>query len=118
MTQATKDPAAEIEAAERRATQARERLTDDLHKLQTKLNPKTLARDAARTAKDAGQSYARAGVDVAKQNPAPVAGAVAVTGLFLLRGRIGRLFRRKKKLTVPAQPKAPQPTYSDQGDLA
>lgn len=102
----TRDPAAEISAAERRATQARERLTDDLHRLQAKLNPRTLAKDAVRSASDAGQSAATSGIDYARANPAPVAGAVAVTGLFLFRHRIARLFRRKKKLTVPAQPVA------------
>lgn len=108
------DPAADINAAERRATQARERLTNDLHRLQAKLNPKTLARDVARNAADAGQNAASTGLDYARANPAPVAGAVAATGLFLFRRRILRLFRRDKKLTVPAQAKS----HSQQGDHA
>lgn len=109
------DPAADIQAAERRAAAARERLTDDLHKLQIKLNPKTLARDvarsaadaglnAARSAADAGQTAAHHGLDYARTNPTPIAGAVAATGLFLLRHRIVRLFRRGP--TVKAQAKA------------
>ena len=110
----TPDPAAEIQAAERRAAAAKERLTDDLHRLQAKLAPKALARDAAQAAADKGQEAVR----VAKANPAPVAGAVALTGLFLFRHRIARLFRRKKKLTVPAQPKAPAVSHSDQGELS
>lgn len=115
---AAPDPAADIKAAERRAEAAKARLADDMHRLQAKLSPKTLARDVARTASDKGQTYARAGMDAAKNNPAPVAGAVAATGLFLLRHRIAALFRRKKKLTVPAQAKAPasEPTYIVQGD--
>lgn len=100
------DPAADITAAERRAALAKERLTDDLHRLQAKLNPRTLARDAARTAADRGQSVAESGLDYARANPAPVVGAVAVTGLFLFRRRIAALFRREKKLTVPAQAKS------------
>ena len=106
------DPAADIRAAERRATQARERLAGDLHKLQAKLNPKALARDAARSAADAGQSAASSGLDYAIANPAPVAGAVAVTGLFLFRRRIARLFRRKSK-PVPAQAKSSGRPHSE-----
>lgn len=109
------DAAAEIAAAERRAVLARERLTDDLHRLQAKLNPKSLALDAARSAADAGQSAATSGLDYARANPAPVAGVVAVTGLFLFRKRIARLFRRDRKLTVPAKAKAPD-TPSTQGN--
>ena len=107
------DPAAEIRAAERRATQARERLAGDLHKLQAKLNPKTLARDAARSAADAGQNAAETGLDYVKANPAPVAGAIAVTGLLLFRKRIARLFRRKR--TVPAEARTADHS-SDQRD--
>lgn len=108
-------PAQSVTEAEARANAARERLTDDLHKLQVKLNPKTLARDAAtraadagrsaaRTAADKGQTAAQEGLDFARANPAPVAAAVGVTGLFLLRKRIARLFRRKPR--VHAQKKA------------
>lgn len=107
-------PAADIAAAERRATKARERLTDDLHRLQVKLNPKSLAREAARTAADKGQEAAESGLEYARANPAPLAGAVAVTGLFLFRKRIARLFRRKKKHTVPAQAKS-HDTQPDRG---
>ena len=102
------DPVDEIRAAERRAVQARERLSDDFQRLQVRLNPKTLAKDAARSAADAGQSAAASGLDFAKANPAPIAGAVAVTGLFLLRHRIAKLFPRKKKHTVATKAKAPR----------
>ena len=117
------DPAADIRAAERREAQAKEQLSSTLHRLQAKLNPKTLARDVANKAADAGQSAARTGMETAKANPAPVVGAVAVTGLFLARRRIVALFRRKKKLTVPAQARTTpvelgtaRPSHYDQGD--
>lgn len=100
---ATPDPAADVQAAEARAAAAKERLSDDVHRLQAKLAPKALARDAAQAASDKGQDAMRA----ARANPLPVAGAVGATVLFLLRHRIAALFRRKKKLTVPAQAKAP-----------
>lgn len=116
------DAVADINAAERRAAAAKERLTDDLHRLQAKLNPKTLARDAARSAADKGQSAATSSLDYARANPAPVIGAIAATSLFLLRHRIVALFRRNKKLTVPAQAKGPSraadATPSDQGSEA
>lgn len=99
------DPVAEINAAERRAAAAKERLSDDLHRLQVRLKPATLARDAARTAADKGQSAAESGLEFARANPASVAGAVAVTGALLFRRRLVALFRRKKKRTVPAQAK-------------
>ena len=108
------DAAATIAAAERRATQARERLSGDLQKLQLKLNPKTLAREAARSAADKGQSAAEDGLEYAKANPAPIAGAVAVAGLFLFRKRIARLFRRKQ--AVPAQAKSHDKPRSDEGN--
>ena len=108
------DAVAAIAAAERRAALARERLAGNLHKLQVKLSPKTLARDAARSAAEKGQTAAENGLDYALANPVPIAGAVAATGLFLLRKRIARLFRRKH--TVPAQAKShPSPRF-DQGN--
>ena len=86
------DSAIEIAAAERRAEQAKARLTDTVGRLQIKLQPKNLAREAYRSAGEAGEKAAYA----AARNPAPVAGAVAVTGLFLFRHRIARLFRRDR----------------------
>ena len=129
MTKAVDDPAATVAVAERRAAQARERLTDDLHKLQAKLNPKTLALEAAhkaadrgrtvaRSAADAGQTAANQGVNFARENPAPVVGAVAVTGLFLLRKRIARLFRRKKHVKPQSKAHPADLTHSDQGEVA
>lgn len=96
------DPAVEINAAERRASDARARLTGTLGKLQARLKPKVLARDAARSAADAGQHAALAGLDVAKANPAPVAGVVAAVGLFLARRRLFSLFRRRSRGAKPA----------------
>jgi hypothetical protein len=110
------DAATDIRAAERRSAAARARLTGTLHQLQNKLSPKVLARDAATAAATAGQNAAQAGLESARANPAPVAGAVALGGLFLFRKRIARLFRRKKKLKVPAQAKAP--TNPDRGSDA
>ena len=97
------DPAADIAAAERRAAQARERLSGSLQLLQARLKPRTLARDAAQSAAAAGQNAARAGVDVARHHPGPVAGAVAAAGLFLARHRIAALFRRRQPAGAKAK---------------
>ena len=93
------DPAADLHAAEQRQAAARERLGHTMAQLQAELKPAKLARNAGRKAASAGQDAA----DVAKRNPGPVAGGVAVLGLFLARHRIARLFRRKPN-KVPAAP--------------
>lgn len=90
------EPAADIAAAERREAEARERLIATLHELQAKLNLKALARQLSRRVADAGESAARTGVDAARRNPAPVAGAAAVGLALLARHRIAGLFRRNK----------------------
>ncbi|MBV9750863.1 MAG: hypothetical protein JO157_18810 [Acetobacteraceae bacterium] len=93
------DPALDIRSAERREAEARQRLTASLQLLQARLTPKALARNARLRITDAASN----GADAARQNPLPVIGAGVAAGLFLARHRIARLFRRKKKLTVPAQ---------------
>jgi hypothetical protein len=98
----TPDPAADIRAAERREAEARERLTTSLQLLQSRLTPKALARRAQLRLTDA----ANTGAETARRNPLPVIGAGVAAGLFLARHRIARLFRRKKPLTVPAQPRS------------
>ena len=93
------DAAANILAAERREAQARERLTASLQLLQARLKPKAIARRAQLRLTDAAST----GADAAKRNPLPVIGAGVAAGLFLARHRIVGLFRRKKKLSVPAR---------------
>jgi hypothetical protein len=94
-------PVARLAAAEANAAAARERLSRTLTDIQSRLEPRRLARDAANEARVAGA----AGIDAARNNPQAVVGAVAVTGLLLTRHRILRLFRRKPK-PVPAQARA------------
>lgn len=91
------DPAARLAAAEVDAAVARERLSVTLAKLQVKLNPRTLALQAAREVADKGGAAAQASLNTAVRNPGAVAGATAVAGLFLSRHRIASLFRRKPK---------------------
>ncbi len=77
--------------------QARARVTQTLGQLQDRLNPKTLARNAARDLTEAGSVIADKGAHTLKRNPGTVAGATAVAGLFLARHRIAGLFRRKSR---------------------
>lgn len=100
-TETATEPAMDVAAAERREALARKRLTETIQELQTKLNPKTLARDVKARAVDTGKEAARTGADLAQRNPGAIAGAVAVVGVFLARRRIAKLFRRKPK-KVPA----------------
>lgn len=90
-------PGARLSEAEAEAAAARERLSGTLRKLQTRLNPRDLAVQAARDVADKGQAAAQAGLDTAVRNPGAVAGVTAVAGLFLARRRIAGLFRRKPK---------------------
>ena len=97
----TADPATRLADAEQEAAAARERLSATLGKLQVKLNPKTLALQAARDVTDRGGAAAQASLNAAVRNPGAVAGATAVAGLFLARHRIASMFRRKPKPHKP-----------------
>ena len=91
------EPTLRLAEAEAEAAAARERLNATLGKLQVRLNPRTLALQAAREITDKGGAAAQASLNTAVRNPGAVAGATAVAGLFLARHRIATLFRRKPK---------------------
>ena len=91
------DPATRLMDAEAEAAAARERLSGTLRKLQVRLNPRDLAKQAARDVADKGQAAAQASLDTAVRNPRAVAGVTAVAGLFLARHRLAGLFRKKDK---------------------
>ncbi|BCI69742.1 hypothetical protein SUS17_364 [Sphingomonas sp. S17] len=80
-----------VSEAEIRAAEARERLNRTAGRIQARLEPHALAAQA----KEVSLSAAKSGLDSAKNNPAAVAGGVAVLGLLLNRRRIARLFKRK-----------------------
>ncbi|WP_294235968.1 phosphatase [uncultured Sphingomonas sp.] len=81
-----------VAEAEARAAEARERMNQTASRIQARLEPQALAAQA----KEAGMCAARSGIETAKNNPATVAGGVAVLGLLLNRRRIARLFIRKR----------------------
>lgn len=95
MANLSPDPLARLVDAELEAAVARQRLSATLARLQVKLNPKTLARQAMVEVTDKGGAAAQAGIETARRNPAAVAGVVALAGAVLARRRLFGLFRRR-----------------------
>ncbi|MEG3164305.1 DUF3618 domain-containing protein [Sphingomonas sp. PB2P19] len=87
----------ELSQVERDRDAARARVARTLGELQERLNPKTLARKAARDLTEAGTVLADKSAHTLKRNPGTVAGVTALAGLFLARHRIFGLFRRKPR---------------------
>lgn len=95
MANLSPDPVARLVDAELEAAVARQRLSATLARLQVKLSPKALARQAMVEVTDKGGAAAQAGIETARRNPAAVAGVVALAGAVLARRRIAGLFRRR-----------------------
>lgn len=87
----------ELAAAEARSQAARRRLAGTMFAMQDRINPKTLAREAAQELKEAGTDLARKGLETVRDNPGVVAGVVATLGLILSRHRIGAWLGRGPK---------------------
>ena len=108
----TVDPATNLLGAEARAAAARERLSGTVAQLQSRLDPKLLAREAS----EKGALAARAGVEQARRNPNVVVGVAGAAMLLMLRKRIASILRRRRaRRPVPAQPIAhsPHPVSKD-----
>lgn len=101
----TEQPSPSIAAAEARVADARQRLTQTVGTLQTRLNPRIVARDTVDDLTEKGERALRTGVETAKRNPSAMVGAAALLVAVLTRKRIAAAFRRKK----PASPAIPQP---------
>lgn len=84
----------DLASAQARAAAARARLGDTVETLQTQLAPERLARRAISEVTDGGTRAALASVDVAKRNPAGVAGAALAVAMFFGRKRIAAGARR------------------------
>lgn len=84
-----------VAGAEVGAKAARERLTGTLSDIQSRLNPKTLAREAVSDLRETGSELARDGIDVARRYPLRLAAIAAGLGIFAARGPIKRLFTRR-----------------------
>ena len=105
-----------VARARRHADEAREQLTttiDDLlehaKRLQDKLAPSHLARDAWEAAKNKSVDLAEDAVDAVRNRPVAATGAVAALAAFIAReplmDLVGRMVRRKPK-KASAGPKA------------
>ena len=96
-------PVVRLAAAEVDAVAARDRLGDTVARLQSKLDPKLLAKEAVGEAKLLGKQAiggakvaSDKGVVYARDNPRIVGGAAAGILLFLLRRPLLGLFKRRK----------------------
>ena len=71
--------------ARARAAQAQQRLIETVHELQSRIAPKTLARDAWHGAKSKGADLAEDAVDAVRKRPVAATGIIAALALFLAR---------------------------------
>ncbi|MGJ3626348.1 hypothetical protein AB5I41_04420 [Sphingomonas sp. MMS24-JH45] len=89
----------ELDQAEARAALAREKLNTTVGALQAQLEPQVLMGRAHKPPSTAANARPRASVDVAKRNPAALAGGVALVAAFFGRrsivGGVRRLFGKK-----------------------
>jgi hypothetical protein len=112
--------------ARRRAEQARAKLwstVDDIiahaQRLQEKLEPSHLARDAWDAAKSKGADIAEDAVDAVRKRPVAATGAVAALALFIAREPLmdlaGKLVNGKSK-PKPKKAKTPEPPVEKTND--
>ncbi len=87
-------------AAEAQARLARTRLFGTLGEVQERLRPSTLAHNAVESASQGIVSTAQKGAEAVRSRPVAAAAVAGAVGLFLARGWIGRL-RRRRNETAP-----------------
>lgn len=76
---------AQVEAARAEVERSRARLMATAHRLQERLSPKVLARDAWQGAKEKSADLAEDAVDAARARPLATTGIVAAVTMFLAR---------------------------------
>jgi ElaB/YqjD/DUF883 family membrane-anchored ribosome-binding protein len=81
-------PAQRLIAAEAEADRARENVSATLSLLQERLQPRELAREAARNVRDGAAAKAEDGIEAAKRHPGTVLGILGAVGLIAARKRI------------------------------
>lgn len=87
----------ELLAAQAQAEAARVRLFDTLGEVQTRLKPANIAQNAMNSATTSLTAAAQRGADAARARPYAAAGIAGGVVLFLARGWVCKLFRRKPK---------------------
>ncbi len=90
--QAATPPVVRLAAAEVDVVAAKDRLNDTVARLQSKLDPKLLAREATDEAKRIGDK----GVVLARDNQQVLMGLAGGVLLYLIRKPLFRLFKRRK----------------------
>jgi hypothetical protein len=96
--------------AEQRSAAARKRLAGTLVEIQSRLNPRALAREAAHELRETGEELAREGLEAVKRHPLTVAGVLTAVGLFAARRPIRALIASLPDETPPPPPRlTPKP---------
>ena len=102
-----------ILAAKATVAEAREALIDTARKLQQRLQPKTLVREAWESAKNKGADIAEDAVDAVKRRPVATGGIIAAIAMFLAREPIkdgvGRIYDAMTSDDEDAPKKVPVP---------
>ena len=100
-----------IIAAQATVAEASESLIDTARELQTRLQPKTLVREAWESAKIKGADIAEDAVDAVKRRPVATGGIIAAIAMFLAREPIkdgvARLYGGMMSDDKEAPPKPP-----------
>lgn len=81
----------QLDLAEARAADARERMTATLGALQARLAPQNVAQEAMERISDTGARALDASVSAAKRHPGKIVGGVALLAAVLGRRHIGKL---------------------------
>lgn len=89
--------ARELEQARHEAAAARERLLGDVHELQARLRPRSIAGDVIDTVKERSEAAVDKATLFAAERPMAASAAALGAVALLLRRPIARLFRRKPK---------------------
>ena len=97
----------ELARAELQSRRARAQLTATLVDIQSRANPRALARDAIEELRTAGSEVARAGVEAARRHPGPLLAVLATCVAIATRHRIfGALTARPgdTSVSIPTHP--------------
>lgn len=89
----------EFSDAERKSREARARLTATLVEIQSRINPRALARDAVDEIRAIGADAVRAGITVAKRNPGSIMAIGATLIALFARGWIADAIAPKHAAT-------------------
>ena len=93
------DPAVpEVVLAEVRVAEARKRLGETVSTLQTRLDPRVVAREAVDGLTASSEKALRSGVETARAYPSAVTTGVTIAIAVLARGRILNLFKRRRSV--------------------